>query len=268
MVGWTTLTIFLPLTVSCVAYYLVWRAFRLSQLKVNVARVLKVGRGAAIFSTTELRLLKTLLLMIFCYVALWTPYLAYLFLWFFSDVQIPRDFIMTSMWICRVQPVLDPLIYGYLNDQFRRGLCDMVGGGATTFCAGWQDDTPTTVNEEPQGNFQEGRSRSMFESNYRHAAPPLPPPVGHVPTVTCHNGQTHAQTVHDELFLSMDAYIRRTSYPLPRISRVSVKELTDVSRTPAQAMEEEVVVGSRSHGKNMEDHVLELQQVRWLGDEH
>ena len=78
-------------------------------------------------SKTEIRLLKMLFFMVFCFVVLWSPLVVYWFLKYFDqDLVLSEYFILTSEWFCRIQPVLDPIIYGYLNKQFRKSLRDML----------------------------------------------------------------------------------------------------------------------------------------------
>ena len=78
-------------------------------------------------SKTEIRLLKMLFFMVFCFVVLWSPLVVHWFLKYFDqDLSLSEYFILTSEWFCRIQPVLDPIIYGYLNKQFRKSLRDML----------------------------------------------------------------------------------------------------------------------------------------------
>ena len=138
LLSYSILTILGPLLVTCMAYYLVWRAFRTSQRKVNDMTTLRRPKTLSRMpyaSKTEIRLLKTLLLMVSCFVLLWTPYLVYLFISQFSRSSFASTsvyFILTSTWIRKFQPVLDPLIYGYLNKQFRQTFFEMLDHCATS----------------------------------------------------------------------------------------------------------------------------------------
>ncbi len=130
LVCYTTFTIFGPLVLTSVCYCMVWRAFRISQRRVNIMNTLKRPKTASYLpyaSKTEIRLLKMLFFMVFCFIVLWTPYVVRWFLQCFKpDLILSEYFILTSQWFCRIQPVLDPVIYGYLNKQFRKSLCDML----------------------------------------------------------------------------------------------------------------------------------------------
>lgn len=130
LVCYTLFTIFLPLLISCMAYVLVWRAFRISQRKVTVMNVLKRPKSASYVpyaSKTEIRLLKMLFLMVFCFVILWAPQVVYLFIRYFdSDRVLSEYFVYVALWVCKIQPVVDPIIYGYLNKHFRRSMRELV----------------------------------------------------------------------------------------------------------------------------------------------
>ncbi len=130
LVFYTILTMFAPLVLTSTSYCLVWRAFRVSQRRVNVMNTLKRPKTASYLpyaSKTEVRLLKMLFFMVFCFVVLWSPLVVHWFLKYFSpNTALSEYFILTSEWFCRIQPVLDPIIYGYLNKQFRKSLRDML----------------------------------------------------------------------------------------------------------------------------------------------
>ncbi len=100
-------------------------------------------------SKTEIRLLKMLFFMVFCFIVLWTPYVVQWFLKDFKqDLVLSEYFILTSQWFCRIQPVLDPVIYGYLNKQFRKSLCDMLRVCSQCSLYYSNDMPPSTVSGE------------------------------------------------------------------------------------------------------------------------
>ena len=129
LICYTLFTIICPLIVTCMAYCFVWRAFRNSQMKVNIMSAIRRAKQTSYLpyaSKTEIRLLKMLFLMVFCFVTLWAPYVVHRFLIYMRHETPQSDYlILTAMWICKVQPVLDPLIYGYLNKQYKRSLFDI-----------------------------------------------------------------------------------------------------------------------------------------------
>ncbi len=130
LVCYTTLTMFAPLILTSTSYCFVWRAFRVSQRRVNVMNTLKRPKTASYLpyaSKTEIRLLKMLFFMVFCFVVLWSPLVVHWFLKYFkTDLVLSEYLILTNEWFCRIEPVLDPIIYGYLNKQFRKSLRDML----------------------------------------------------------------------------------------------------------------------------------------------
>ena len=126
LVCYTLFTILCPLVVTCVAYIFVWIAFKSSQKKVKIVSCRKNRHTSNPASKTELRLLKMLFFMVSCFVVLWAPYVIFRFLVHLRKTEPLSDyFILAGTWVCKVQPVLDPLIYGYLNKQFKRNLCDI-----------------------------------------------------------------------------------------------------------------------------------------------
>ncbi|CAH1792906.1 unnamed protein product [Owenia fusiformis] len=127
---YSLITIFGPLLVTCLAYCFVWRAFRLSHRRVNVVNALrrpKVAQYLPYSTKTETRLLKMLLVMVFCYILFWGPFVGVLFHVQFTSYWTTSDIlVLTAVWITRLQSVLDPFIYGYLNKQFRQSLYELL----------------------------------------------------------------------------------------------------------------------------------------------
>lgn len=132
LVIYMSLTIFAPLLLTCVAYYLVWRGFRSSHRRVNIKgssgpRRNKPGSAnMAQAAVRERRLMHTLLLMVTCFVALWAARVVSLFMRFFSTAALSEYFVLTAFWISKIEPVVDPIIYGYLNKHFRKHLRELI----------------------------------------------------------------------------------------------------------------------------------------------
>ena len=170
---YTTFTIICPLIVTSLAYCFVWRAFRSSQMKVNnmaVARKAKQTSYLPYTSKTEMRLLKMLFFMVFCFVTLWAPYVIHRFLTYMRHTQPQSDYlILTAYWICKVQPVLDPLIYGYLNKQFKTSLFDMC-----RICS-FQCTCPSDFGDENFSSFVESYGSDASQNDIPASATPNTP---------------------------------------------------------------------------------------------
>ena len=162
------LTILGPVLVTCCAYIFVWRAFRLSQRRINVMNTLKRPKTAPFIpyaSKTEVRLLKMLFIMVFCYLIFWAPFVVFRFMYFFGTKSaISPHFAMTATWITKLQPVTDPLIYGYLNRNFRQSLNEIVNNCPCS-CTFWTTaeqtvtDKLTVVNTKSDPEAQKHRQR-------------------------------------------------------------------------------------------------------------
>ncbi|XP_078000660.1 putative G-protein coupled receptor 176 [Glandiceps talaboti] len=130
LILYATLTLFIPLTITCLAYCFVWRAFRLSQRRVNVIKSLKRPKTAMHMpyaSKTEMKLLKMLFVMVSVFLLCWGPNVVVVFyLTFLPSVPITQYAILTVQWVTRLNAVLNPIIYGYLNKYFRQGFNDLL----------------------------------------------------------------------------------------------------------------------------------------------
>lgn len=166
LICFTILTIFGPLLITCLAYCFVWRAFRRSQKKVHVRSILKRAKHCSYLphtSRTEARLFKMLFLMVFCFVVLWAPYVVYRFFKYFSPLKSPVSeyFLLTATWICKLQPIMDPLIYGYLNKTFRQSF-------HCTCPDGFRSETTASSTNDPYSSEPSGQDED-------HQQPRTPP---------------------------------------------------------------------------------------------
>ena len=117
-------------------------------------------------SKTEARLLKMLFFMVFCFVVLWSPLVVYWFLKDFNqDLRLSEYFILTSEWFCRIQPVLDPIIYGYLNKEFRKNLRDMLRVCSQCSLYYATDIRMSTISGENNTPY----SSDQYEDQFPHA---------------------------------------------------------------------------------------------------
>ncbi|XP_070577641.1 probable G-protein coupled receptor 176 [Ptychodera flava] len=130
LVVYTTFTIFIPLVITCFAYCFVWRAFRFSQRRVNVIQILKRPRTATstpYASKTEIKLLKMLFVMVSVFLLCWGPHVVVIFyLTFAPSIPIKQYAILTVAWVTRLNAVINPVIYAYLNKHFRQGFYDLL----------------------------------------------------------------------------------------------------------------------------------------------
>lgn len=126
------LTVFGPLLLTVTAYILIWRAFRRSQ-----KRICEGNNNGSQTTKNELHLLKMMALMLACYVVFWAPFIVAQFILHFKSSPPPLYLILTAAWFARLESVLDPILYGYLNKDFRNGLtsslrscpCHCLNGG-------------------------------------------------------------------------------------------------------------------------------------------
>nr|XP_006817066.1 PREDICTED: probable G-protein coupled receptor 176-like [Saccoglossus kowalevskii] len=76
---------------------------------------------------TEMKLLKMLFVMVSVFLVCWGPYVAVIFyLTFASTASISQYAVLTVSWVTRLNAVINPVIYGYLNKHFRQGFYDLL----------------------------------------------------------------------------------------------------------------------------------------------
>ncbi|CAD5121443.1 unnamed protein product [Dimorphilus gyrociliatus] len=194
---YTILTVFGPLLLTVTAYILIWRTFRLSQ-----KRICEGNNNASQTTKNELHLLKMMALMLVCYVIFWAPFIAAQFILHFKCSPPPLYLILTAAWFARLESVLDPILYGYLNKDFRNGLtsslrscpCSCLNGGhgqlppaqqnhySSEFSEPYQDvvigvkysSSKTIVQRQLDVKYSKAKGNSKIRNTLGDDAPELP----------------------------------------------------------------------------------------------
>ena len=82
-------------------------------------KVLQSKNSHRSFTSKEINLLRSVMLVIFVFISCWLPYVVFNLLRAFNAVEENRDMAGITMWMGFTNSALNPIIYGLTNRQFR-----------------------------------------------------------------------------------------------------------------------------------------------------